>query len=386
MTGKPRPGTSPQATADRLASRFPLLCRPRLTCPDLETRIAEVRAYADAAAEEEEPADRLYRACAAWNLAALIAADCGMPDLAADLCERQFRILQEAWPTVGRTAIASLQPLVNLARLTHRAGDPDGAYRELCSVDRAVQEGGSATVHGRSHSLDSFTATSQDRREAVSWLRVVLLEDGTRLLAATGQWAKAASHAALYGGAGKGLDGGRQARIIAHLQDGRADSARALIDSSRTTAPWERAVAACLRSYSNLRTRRLTVEDVEGMLDAVRYAWHSSAPDTVLFGIRLGLTAADLAAERHQEQADLLYAELVRDAAASGDAFSAREILRHEAARKRSAPADTRTAAALVRRAGLGLGRMPQPLLTVLTSVAEAAGPALAQALGTSQP
>jgi hypothetical protein len=119
--------THPDA-ADRLASRFPLVRRARLTCPDLETRIAEVRRYAHHAQHHEEPSDQLHCACAVWNLAALIASDCGMPTLAADLCERQFRIFHAAWPLAARATIASLQPLVNLARLTHRSGDPHAAY------------------------------------------------------------------------------------------------------------------------------------------------------------------------------------------------------------------------------------------------------------------
>lgn len=144
--------THPQRTipgspiADRVVSHFPLVCRPRLTCPDLETRMAEVRRYAMGCMTRSEPDERQHRACVVWNLAALIAADCGMSGLAVSLCERQFRIFRSAWPVTGRAAIASLQPLVNLVRLTHRAGDPHGAYEALHAMNHAVRHGGSALL------------------------------------------------------------------------------------------------------------------------------------------------------------------------------------------------------------------------------------------------
>lgn len=362
-------------------SRFPLVCRPRLTCPDLEARIADVQRHANACEQQAEPADQRHRACVVWNLAALIAADCGVPALAADLCERQFRIFHARWPAAGRAAVDSLQPLVNLARLTGRAGDPSGAYRELHSLYWAVQHGGSALIHSTTISFDRFTAASEDRRVSAAWLRPLLLQDGTRLLASTGHWTRAAAHAAMYDDAGERLHDARQTQVVARLHDGHTDSALTLLDASMITEPWERAAAACLRSYSDLRAQRLTTEGIATMLAAVRHAGQSPDQDTAFFRFRLGLTAVDLASEMCPGQAGSLCTELVRDAASSDDAFAAREVLRHEASRRRMTPAEAQMLSTLVRKAGLGRGAIPPPLLADLMGSVEIAETVLARTL-----
>lgn len=341
-----------------------------------------MRQYAHDATSPSSPADRLHRACAVWNLAALIASDCGIPALAADLCRQQFRIFHTAWPVTGQAAISSLQPLANLTRLTHRAGDPDGAYRELHALHRAVQDGGTAVIHGRSYSFDRFTTTRADRSEAARWVRVLLLEDGTFLLAATGQWAQAAAHAARYDEAGERLRHSRQTRIIAHLLNGHADTALALLDTSLITEPWEQAVAACLRTYSHLRAGHPTADHIETTLHALQHARHSPDRDTGLFQIRLTLTTVDLITDRCPAQADLLCAELLREAAASGDAFAGREVLRHGIARTRMTPAQIHELTALVRKAGLGRRTIPPPLHADLTAAVATAHTVLTHTLG----
>ncbi|WP_308288460.1 thiopeptide-type bacteriocin biosynthesis protein [Streptomyces macrolidinus] len=382
LVRQPLPKAPASAVADRVASRFPLVCRPHLTCPDLEARIAEARGYARASQGQVEQEAQVERACAAWNLAALIAADCGMPGLAADLCTHQFRILQAAWPVSGRTAIASLQPLVNLARLTHRAGDAEGAYQALHSLDHAVHHGGDAFVHGTSLSFDNFVESGADRREAARWLRALLREDSTRLLVATGQWAKAASHAAMYDDSGERLHEARQTRIIAHLQDDQADSALTLLEASTITEPWEQAVAAVLRCYIDQRTHRRTTEGATTALAAVRHARESRDPDTALFLLRLALIAADLTAGTSPGDAAALRTELIHDTAESEDAFAARELLRHKDTRTQMTRTDEQTLNILVRKAGLGRGAIPTTLLSDLVGAAEAAETTLVRILG----
>lgn len=316
-----------------------------------------------------------------WNLAALIAADCGMPSLAASLCERQFRIIHAAWPVTGRTAIASLQPLVNLARLTHRAGDPHRAYQALHTMNLAVHHGGNALVHGTAISFDRFVATHSDRQDAVRWLRAIMLEDGTRLLATTSQWTRAAAHAALYDNATERLHEARQAQVVASLHDGHTGSALAALETSVITEPWERAVAACLRSYIDLHTNQLTPEGVTQALATVRHAWQSPDQDVAHFRFRLGLTAVDLATEMCPGQAEALCSELIRNAAESEDAFAAREVLRHNTARAQMTLTESETLNTLVRRAALGRGSIPPPLLADLVAAVESAESVLSRTL-----
>jgi hypothetical protein len=113
------------------AERFPLLPLPKPVCRALETRIALVRECADMASQGTE--DPLVRAAEAQNLAALIASDCGLPELARDLCWQQFEVFLTVRPLNTATAKLALQPLINLARLLIRAGD---GTRNVPSTDR----------------------------------------------------------------------------------------------------------------------------------------------------------------------------------------------------------------------------------------------------------
>lgn len=379
-----RSGAPTPSAVGRLAARFPLVPRPRLACPGLATRIIQARDYAYQSEQQVHPEHRLERACSAWNLAALIAADCGMPGLAADLCWRQFTIFQKAWPVAGRTAIASLQPLVNLARLTGRAGDPEGAYKALHDMDHAIHhDGASALIHGRTIGFNHFTECSSDRQDVVPWMRAVLLEDGTRFLAATGRWTRAAAHAALCDDAGDRLRDARQVRAIDHLHDDDTESALTLLGEAVITEPWERAVAACLRTYSAVRVHSRSADGVADMLDAVREALRSMpGREAAFFRVRLGLTAVDLTTEASPGREPRLCTELIRDAAESGDAHAARQLLRHETVRARMAQAEIQRLDMLVRDSGLSRGVIPAPLLFELMGTVETAETCLAQALG----
>ncbi|SMD23893.1 thiopeptide-type bacteriocin biosynthesis domain-containing protein [Lentzea albidocapillata] len=375
-----------EAAADLAMRRFPLVLQGRRRCADLEARVREVRQFADTCQNPAEPEDRIDRACSVWNLAALIAADCGLPDLAVELCERQFQIFHAAWPVSGRTAIASLQPLVNLARLTSRAGDPEGAYRALHAIDQAARHGGNATIHGTSIPFDEFIATDGDRSELDRWLQVLLREDGTRALAAAGKWTEATEHAEQHDEAEEMLRESRQTRVIAYASNGRVDDALRLIDSSVMTEPHEYALAACLRSYAHLKDGRLSVDDVAATLAAVRLARKPTDRSTTLFCIRLGLTALDLCMAAQQVETDPLCAELIEDAERSTDAYAARELLNHATCRTRMTAGQAGTLQGLMDRAGLDAGSIPKSLLGVLMASVETAGTVLAQTLSAPTP
>ncbi len=153
-------GTTTDAEECVLA-RFPLVPQRRFRCPDLETNVRNVRECAASCREPVTAEERINRACTVWNLSALIVADCGLPDLAVDLCRQQFQIFRAASPISGVSVIPSLQPLVNLARLTRRAGDPEGAYREFEAINYAVHNGGYAVIHGDEIDFDGLIADSQ---------------------------------------------------------------------------------------------------------------------------------------------------------------------------------------------------------------------------------
>ncbi|MGH3922424.1 MAG: hypothetical protein ACRDTT_06070, partial [Pseudonocardiaceae bacterium] len=108
--------------------RFPLLPRTRPPGQALHLRVDEIRGLACSASQGPDEI-RISSAAQALNKAALIASDCGLADLAQQLCWRQFDIFQAVTPLTAKTAKLALQPIVNLGRLATRGGDGTRAYR-----------------------------------------------------------------------------------------------------------------------------------------------------------------------------------------------------------------------------------------------------------------
>jgi thiopeptide-type bacteriocin biosynthesis protein len=363
---------------ERILARFPLVSQRRFRCPDLETNVRNVRECAASCHEPATAEERINRACTVWNLSALIAADCGLPDLAVDLCRQQFQIFRGASPISGVAVIPSLQPLVNLARLTRRVGDPEGAYRELEAINHAVHNGGKVMIHGEPIDFDGLII---DRPSTVDrWLRDVMCDEGTRALVAAGQWTNAAAHAEKYDDADTQLREARQTRIVERALSGQAGAALDMIDNTVTTESWERAVAGCLRGYVLLKSQSLGAADVIDLLDTVRRACEATDRPTTLFRARLGLAAVDLALAA-ESQARVLCTELVEDAERSADAFVAREVLEHAECRSWAMPAQLEALGALVEAAGLSTGHVPAFALSELMTSVEIAESVLAETL-----
>lgn len=374
-----RTALTPEAAA--AVRRFPLIRRPRRPCPDFDTRIAEVQHFADTSQDTAAPAlTRIDRACSAWNLAALAAADAGMPELAVGWCIRQFRILHAAWPVTGPTAIAALQPLVNLARLTNRDGNPLAAYQALHAINRAVLDGGRVHLHGLAIDFDRFTTSDPDRKDVLSWLHGVLRDDGTRALAATGQWNTAAAHAALYDDDTHLLREARQTRILAAATTGNITKATNLIHGAVTSTPWERAVAASLFTYT---TRTETTD----MLRTVIEALDNPAPRTALFHVRLGLTALDLAttAPTPVSETETLSFQILRQTLDTDDSFLADAVLRHTALKDTLNMQQHTILRNRITRAGLHQGTLPPRHIQALTKATAVAEAALSTVLGTAR-
>ncbi|MFI9306607.1 hypothetical protein [Streptomyces triculaminicus] len=150
--------------------------------------------------------------------------------------------------------------------------------------------------------------------------------------------------------------------------------------------PWEQAGAAALRSYSDQHIDRLTATAATQTLDTVEHAWQSLDRSTALFGTRLVLTAVDLVTEACPRQAAALRTKLIQHASESQGAFAAREVMRHEAARSQRATGEVHALNTIIRKAGLGLGTIPHPLLADLTAAVEIAETVLTGALGVPIP
>ncbi|OIJ97771.1 hypothetical protein BIV25_13265 [Streptomyces sp. MUSC 14] len=368
---------SPPTRLHPVTARLPLVSRPHLHYPSLDARIEEVSACAAKSALDLPTSDRINAACATWNLSALIASDCGMPGYAEDLCLRQLRLFRQAQPITGDTAIAALQPLVNLIRLTARAGQKNTAYDQLTALHHAVHHGGPATVHGHTIDLADFTddATRQHIRP---WLRFVMLDDGTRLLASTAQWTKAAAHAAAYDDTPSRLTEARQTRAIAALADSDPDHAASLIDSACVTDSWETVVADVLRYLVRDPSASTTAAHYSALITAVESIFDQAPAHTRLFRTRLALTVIEMAPPSSTAQANL-HDTVVHDVLKAEDFYAAREILRRS-----TAPASAPYRAQMkdiVRGAGLGAGRLPDGALPVIEEATCIAGDSLTRCL-----
>jgi hypothetical protein len=347
----PGPGTR-YGPGGLAARRFPLTPRPKPPCRPLAQRLD--RAARLAAQAQPGEAATLTDAAGACNLAALIASDCAMPDLARDLCWQQFAAYTTAGPYGEATAKLALQPLVNLARLRIRDGDGDGGLQILQSLhETAGSAGGGAAIDGQTVGVGALIAPGSTREAITGWLWAVLLTDGLRALCQQGRWADAVNQAQRHGGIGNRLLGGRQAAILALAAAARHEEASQLLRETSAAEPWEHAVASCLR---------ILIQDPDTAASTGAPAEAASAflafsdPGHAMFAACLGLTAAELAAPDDGQRA--VTSAITRIATQSGDAYIAREILASPVA-----PLVPRGSAARLRTAVLqsGLGRPLTP-------------------------
>lgn len=363
------------------AERFPLIPRAKPVCRALEARVARVRERADLASRHTD--ESLVLAAEAHNLAALIMSDCGLPDLARDLCWQQFEVFLTARPRNAAIAKLALQPLINLGRLLIRDGDGDAAYQLLEALFHGLKSQSDAVIEGRKIRLADLVSDDDDHREIVQWMWSVLLADGTRALTRAGRWAEALRRATQNNGIGDRLLDGRQVAILARCQVGDYDTAVRLLADSSTPTPWEETVAACIRVLCARLVHRPCDSDVATMMD--RYLGLKPAPEHTVFQVRLGLCVIDVAADgrRAPQVVDVVvgHALDVADAYAARDALSHETCLAHMTAEASQALTEIVRASGLVTSSDLGSAALQGLLLDSLINSARAAKEALATSM-----
>ena len=371
---------SAQSTADleTVVRRFPLVARSGPAARPLRARVARVSERAETASEGGSGA--LLKAAEAHNLAALIVSDAGMPDLAREMCLRQFQLYGPARPFTAGVAKLALQPLINLARLHTRDGLADAAHPILISMFDAVQAQRDTTIDGISACFESSFTTPDDHRSTVAWLWTVRLADGTRALTRSGRWVEACEHLQRHHGVGQQLLDGRQVAILAHRAAGDDAAAIAMLDAGESRASWQRALAGCLRVLC-LPTGTAREAELTTMLRT--FAALERNRGHVVFRIRLGIAVLDVASHHGAEPAVLcqLANDLVRDAFDAGDAYAAREVLEHPGCRQLMSQADHYALTDVVRAAGLGVGEITPTLLAQLHGAAHAAESTIGRAI-----
>ncbi|MFD4986457.1 hypothetical protein [Streptomyces sp. NPDC058374] len=337
----------------QIAKRFPLVARPRPACPPLADRVREISDLA-AAAERD---GNVTTATVAMNKAALIASDCGMPDLARALCWRHAEVFLRAQPLSAQEARYALEPLVNLARLRIRDGDGTGAYHLLDSLNRAVRSQTEAVIDGRTVSFQHLTTSAADHQQMCQWLWTVLLGDGTRALVAAGEWDAARTHSKQHRGVGQRLLDGRQVEVLASCLGGQPLEALGFLNKSTLTESWEHPVAACLAVLCLTAAGRRPVGPAQKTVK--HYLELDEAPELAVFRSRVGLAVLDLSP--HTRRAEVLL-RLTHEAATSRDGYVARDLLAHPVCRQEMSHDEHQSLTIAVASAGLGLGHIPAPL------------------------
>jgi hypothetical protein len=346
-----------------VAQRFPLVPRSRPSCAPLAERVAEVRDLAEAAAARTG-SDALALAATAANRAALIASDCGLPDLARHLCWRHFDAYAGSRPLMPGAGRYALEPLVNLARLSIRANDGGAAHRLLFSLHHALATGESTQVGDRIVSLLGLVSNGEDRETIRRWLWGVVLAEGVRALVRAGRWTDAQTHAEQLRGVGQRLLDGRQVAVLARCSTGDTDGAVSLLGGSTLVADWEHSVAACLRVLCLRADGRPSGEGTAAMIE--NYFRLPREPELLMFRTTLGLGIVDLIADSGQYQAGDMANQLIDEIVSANDAYPAREVLRHSFFEEQLTERKRRTLMNTVEVSGLGRGQMPPELRTGL--------------------
>lgn len=350
------------------ARRFPLVPRAKPACHPLDVRVRQVADLADTAAGN--PAQNIRTAAEALNLGALIASDCSLPDLARQLCQAQSRIFADTRPHDAATAKLALQPFVNLARLHARDGDSTAAYRDANALFTAVRHRQAVMIDSTFTDFGNLTRTDEEHREIVQWLWTVFLADSARALAQAEKWTQALQHVLDHHGISQSLLDGRQIAIVACHAAGDHHASARLLTTTRATAPWEQAVAACLAMLIGIPQCAGTTADSYLALD--------KPPSQVVFRTRLGLTVLDLTGHHH---APRLAQAIEADVLQSKDAYAAREILTRTCPAAPFTAAGTSALTSLVEAASLESGFMPSETLAHLTTAMSRAEAALHEAL-----
>ncbi|MEU9777237.1 hypothetical protein [Streptomyces sp. NPDC047968] len=329
-----------------------------------------------ALARKADQSGDLGAGAAALNRAALIASDCGSPDLAGDLCWRHAEISLCAQPLGAQGARYALEPLVNLARLRIRGGDGEGAYQLLDTLNRAVRDQTDVVIDGRAVSLRYLTVTAEDRRSVCQWLWTVLLGDGTRALVAANQWERAREHIVRHKGIGRRLLDGRQVAIVALCLGGDPASARRTLEESTLEEAWEPPVAACLALLCRAMAQEPSTKVAPKA--ATEYLHRKAGSELVVFRARLGLTALDLCSGSARVE---IARRLVSDVVNSGDGYAAREALAHTVCSELLSRRDRHLLSEAVSGAGLGRGGMPSELKGKLLEAVTVASRAVERAV-----
>ena len=343
---------------------LPLAGWSRMPCPPLPARTARIAEILNG------NGSLLGAASHALNMAALLASDCGMDDLARDLCHRQIQpYLRISRPLTADEGRLMLGPALNLARLDLRAGSPDEALRRLEDIDQAVAAGRDISVDGSVLPVSAIGGTSEEHAKLRNVVRALHVGDGVRAHAMAGRWHLAAGLAETLGGVYSRLLEGRQAAVIARCLAGDLDGARRVLTQAAAAESWEDQVAACLAFLAS------PAGEVTDAVDTMtsRFLADPLPADRVLFRARLSATVVALSREIRPDNAAQVAMAAAGEAIRAGDAYAARDILASPAAASLLGPRSRKELARIADESGLGRRTIPPALADILHLTVEKA-------------
>lgn len=345
-------------------SWFPLVQRPRPPALPLKARVDELTGLTAKLADIGQTA----LAAEIFNKAALIASDCGVSELARDLCWRQHHLLTRSARPTAQIADLAIQPLLNLARQHIRDGEPDAAYVMLQSLYHAAQEHADVTIGDHRVSMSAITRSPDSQRAVYTRLWTAFIADGTRALTQAGRWRDAAEHATLQRGVGTRLLDGRQAAIIALLHEGNTAEATRLVEDSAAEQKWERAVKHLILAACPL-TDWTEAQNYTDMLAIINGLLESASPSIAVFSTRAAILAHNIADSAQQPA---IFVSKLRTVA-STDARAARDLLQHPNLRDGLTPSLREQLTTALEVSGLGAGHIPEPAHRVMLASVERA-------------
>jgi hypothetical protein len=354
------------ATIRAALRRFPLLGRPRPACPALTERVTEVAEIAAAAAAAVQGENAMAEAAHALNKAALIASDCGLPDLARQWCWRHINIYRRLNTLTALQASYLLEPVLNLARLQIRAHDGQPALHLLHAMHQAVTTGTNLLIDGHTLPLANLTGSREELGKLRQWTWLQHLSEGIRIHALADRWDDAVTHANSLNGIGQHLMEGRQAAIIAHLLHGESEAARTILDDSTITQPWEQQVRSCLAAMGAAPGK----DDPQLSAMVEQFLAHEPVVGYSVYRARWGLTVAALASAQQGPSAQHVLNHVVTEVLVAPDGYAAREVLGHRTA-LRIKGTHEHALAHIVKATRLGAGMMPETIFRTLSSAVD---------------
>ncbi|MDT0378413.1 methyltransferase, FxLD system [Streptomyces sp. DSM 42041] len=370
-TPSPSSGSDPMDARGPIATRFPLVARPRPACLPLDCRVGKLVQLAHTTEREEDP----VKASTVYNQAALLASDVGLPALARTWCHEHATAYLAQRPLPAKPAIRGLEPLVNLARLHIRAGHHDEGHALLLALYEAVSTGRGTVLDGIDVPAD-LTRTDGERHEVRRWLWRVVIADGTRALTSAGRWPEALRHVQKHRGIGSRMLDGRQVAVVTALSTGENGQALALLNDTAPGEPWEDAVTACLTAFSR---REAGQQSAHQVLPAWgRYTALGAADGLAVFDTRLALAFLDSLESTDCQPVRDIVTELLRLTSNTCDGYAAREVLNHPTAVAHLTGSQGEQLKQIVNDCALDTGALPQtccaglpPALRVCRAVIE---------------